>query len=103
MLYVAAIFLPLLGAVVTGFFGRWLGDRQSELIACAMLILSALISVFLFFEIAGSGQNIVVELFAWIDSGNLQANWALKFDTLTVVMMVVVTVVSAMVHVYSIG
>jgi len=103
LLYVAAIFLPLLGAVVTGFFGRWLGDRQSELISCAMLILSAIISVFLFFEIAGSGQNIVVELFTWIDSGNLQANWALKFDTLTVVMMVVVTVVSAMVHVYSIG
>lgn len=102
-MYVAAVFLPLLAAVIAGLFGRVIGDRGAQLVTCGALILSALLSVVIFFDVAVGGEPRVIELFAWIQSGTLEANWVLRFDTLSAVMLIVVTVVSAAVHVYSIG
>ncbi len=102
-LYVIAIFLPLAGALAAGLFGRTLGDRPSQIVTCSGLILAALISVIAFIDVALGHNARSVELFRWIDSGNFQASWALRFDTLSVVMMCVVTIVSACVHVYSVG
>ena len=67
------------------------------------MLLSAVISVFLFNDVALGANPRTIELFTWIDSGALEVSWALKLDTLTAVMMIVVTVVSAMIHIYSIG
>ncbi len=103
MLYVAAIFLPLVGAFVAGLFGRLIGDRASMLLTCGLLLLSALFSVVIFAEVAMAGHEREITLFTWIDSGALEISCALKFDTLTAAMVLVVNVVSAMVHVYSIG
>ncbi|HXP29936.1 MAG TPA: NADH-quinone oxidoreductase subunit L [Stellaceae bacterium] len=100
---VAAIFLPLLGAFIAGFFGRWLGDRGAQLVTCAALLIAAVLGVILFFDVALGGNARTVELFTWIDTGDLQVNWALRFDPLSAVMVAVVTVVSSMVHVYSVG
>ena len=102
-MYVAAVFLPLLAAVIAGLFGRVIGDRGAQLVTCGALILSALLSVVIFFDVAVGGEPRVIEIFTWIQSGTLEANWVLRFDTLSAVMLVVVTVVSAAVHVYSIG
>jgi NADH-quinone oxidoreductase subunit L len=100
---VAAIFLPLLGAFIAGFFGRWIGDRGAQLVACAGLLLSAVFGVLIFVDVVFNGHSATTELFTWIDTGELQVDWALRFDPLSAVMVAVVTVVSSMVHIYSIG
>jgi len=100
---IAAIFLPLLGAFIAGFFGRWLGDRGSQLVTCAGVLTAAALSVVLFLQIALGHEPRTVELATWIDSGAFEVSWSLRMDTLTAVMLVVVNGVSAMVHVYSVG
>ncbi|WP_207478836.1 NADH-quinone oxidoreductase subunit L [Arenibaculum pallidiluteum] len=100
---VLAIFLPLLGAFIAGFFGRWIGDRGAQIVTCAGLIVSAMISIWLFNDIALGGNPRTVELFTWMDSGALEVSWSLRLDSLTAVMLIVVTVVSSCVHVYSVG
>jgi NADH-quinone oxidoreductase subunit L len=102
-LTVAAVFLPLIGAIIAGFFGRWIGDRGAQLVTCAAMVVAAIFGVALFVEVAINGQSHVVGLLNWISTGDLQVDWALRFDTLSAVMVAVVTVVSTMVHIYSIG
>jgi NADH-quinone oxidoreductase subunit L len=100
---VAAIFLPLIASIIAGFFGRWIGDRGAQLVTCAAVLVSAVLAIFIFFQVAIGGQSLTVDLFNWMDTGDLQVEWALRFDTLSAVMICVVTIVSSMVHVYSIG
>ena len=100
---VATIFLPLLAAFIAGFFGRLIGDRGSQIVTAGAVLVSALLSIWLFVDVALHGNARTIELFTWIDSGTFEVSWALKFDTLTAVMLIVVNVVSSMVHVYSIG
>jgi len=100
---IAAIFLPLLGAFIAGCFGRWIGDRGAQIVTCAGICLAAVFGVILFVDVALGGQVRATDLFTWIDTGDLQVQWALRFDTLSAVMVAVVTVVSAMVHIYSVG
>jgi NADH-quinone oxidoreductase subunit L len=80
-----------------------IGSRAAELIATALLFLSAALSWFAFVDIGFMHHDARIELFPWITSGDLQVNWALRADTLTAVMLVVVTTVSSLVHLYSIG
>ncbi len=100
---VAAIFLPLLGAFIAGFFGRLIGDRGSQLVTCAALVIAAVLAVVLFEIVAINGHSTTVQLFTWINTGDLQVEWALRFDTLSAVMVAIVTIVSCMVHIYSVG
>jgi len=100
---IAAIFLPLLAAFIAGFFGRLIGDRGSQIVTAGAVLVSALLSIWLFIDVALHGNSRTIELFTWIDSGTFEVSWALKFDTLTAVMLIVVNGVSSMVHVYSIG
>ena len=99
----AVVLLPLLGAVIAGLFGRLIGDRGAQLVTCGLLGVSALLSVFVFKDVAIDGNARVTELFTWIDSGAFEVSWAIKLDTVSVVMMLMVTVVSWLIHVYSIG
>ncbi|SDE09677.1 NADH-quinone oxidoreductase subunit L [Rhodospira trueperi] len=100
---VAAIFLPLLGAIVVGLFGRRLGDTLSQWLTCGAMGASALLAVPIFIDVALNGNAQTVPLLTFIDSGDLLVNWALKFDTLSAVMVLTVSCVSFLVHVYSIG
>jgi NADH-quinone oxidoreductase subunit L len=100
---VAAVFLPLIGAFIAGFFGRWIGDRGAHIVTCAGVGLAAIFAVVLFVDVALNHHSVTVDLFTWIDTGYLQAQWALRFDPLSAVMVAVVTIVSAMVHIYSVG
>ena len=102
-MYSLIVFLPLAGAILAGFFGRWLGVRGSQIVTCGALIVSALLSLLAFNDVALNGNVAHVHLFTWIDSGAFEIAWALRVDQLTAVMLVVVTGVSALVHVYSIG
>ncbi|MCH8189652.1 MAG: NADH-quinone oxidoreductase subunit L, partial [Proteobacteria bacterium] len=101
MIYVAAIFLPLLGAVIAGFFGRGLGDRASAVVACVLLGLAMLAAWAAFYEVAFQGAGHTIELMTWIDSGALELSWSLRYDVLTAVMVFVVTTASFLIHVYS--
>jgi NADH-quinone oxidoreductase subunit L len=100
---VAAIFLPLIASIIAGFFGRWIGDRGAQLVTCAAVLISAVLAIVIFFQVAIGGQAVTVDLFNWMDTGDLQVEWALRLDTLSAVMLCVVTIVSSMVHVYSVG
>ncbi len=103
MIFIAAVFLPLLGSIIAGLFGRQIGDRGAQIVTCALLGVSAILAVFIFNDVALEGHNALVPVAAWIQSGNLDVAWSLRFDTLTAVMTVVVTWVSFMVHIYSVG
>jgi len=103
MLEGLAIFLPLAAAAIAGLFGRKLGDRASQIVTCGALLLSAAIAIWMFYDVAVLHHVRTIQIARWFSSGTLQANWALKLDTLSVTMVAVVTVVSSMVHVYSVG
>ena len=100
---VAVVFLPLLAAIIAGFFGRATGDRGAQLVTCGALLLSAALSLFLFRDILATEEVRIIPLFSWIVAGGVDVVWSIRLDTLSGVMIVVVSVVSSMVHVYSIG
>ncbi len=103
MIYQLIVFLPLLGAIIAGFFGRLIGPRPAEFITTAFLMIAAFLAWVAFIQIGFGGAVVKVPIARWITSGELDASWALRIDTLTAVMLVVVTNVSALVHLYSIG
>ncbi len=102
MFAVLVVFLPLLGAAIAGLFGRLIGDRAAQLVTCGGLILAALCSWVVLAEVV-EGAPFKVELFRWVHSGTFEADWALRVDVLSAVMMFTVSTVSAIIHVYSIG
>ncbi|MBZ9807752.1 MULTISPECIES: NADH-quinone oxidoreductase subunit L [unclassified Mesorhizobium] len=103
-MYQAIVFLPLLGFLIVGLFGTSLGAKASEYITSGFLVIAAVLSWVAFFTVGfGHGEVFTVPVLRWIQSGGLEASWALRIDTLTVVMLVVVNTVSALVHIYSIG
>jgi len=104
MLYQLIVFLPLLGFLVSGLFGRRIGDQPAMILPSVLVSVSALLSVIAWATTAGHAEAFrTITLFTWFASGDLVVDWALKIDTLTVVMLVVVNGVSALVHWYSIG
>ena len=103
MLEAAIVLLPLIGAAIAGLFGRAIGDRGAQVVTCTLLGVSALISMLVFKRVAIDGETGVIELYTWIDSGAFELSWAVKLDTLSAVMMLMVTVVSWLIHIYSIG
>lgn len=102
-MYYAIVFLPLFGFLIAGIFGRWIGPRLSEIVTTTLLAITAGLSWVAFFKVGFGDGATKVPLALWIHSGDLTADWALRIDTLTVVMLVVVTSVSALVHLYSMG
>jgi NADH-quinone oxidoreductase subunit L len=101
---VAIVFLPLLGFLIAGLFGRFIGARPSEVVTTSLLFVSLLFSWIIFAQVGfGTAETSVPVLGNWFTSGTLKVDWALRVDTLTAVMLVVVTTVSALVHLYSIG
>jgi len=111
-MYTAAIFLPLVGFLIAGTLAlftpedekkRKANDRLSQIVTCSGMLISAALSIAIFFDVGLNGNAKTVQLFTWIQSGDFDVSWALRFDTLTAVMMIVVTGVSSMVHVYSCG
>ena len=95
--------LPLAGAIIAGLFGRAIGAAASQVVTCLFMVVAAVLSVVVFFDVAIGGNARTTELFTWIDSGDFELSWALRVDTLTAVMLVVVNGVSSMVHIYSVG
>jgi NADH-quinone oxidoreductase subunit L len=114
----AIVFFPLLGALIAGLGGKAIGHRGSEIVTSSLLVVAAVLSWIVFLPMAFGGapaeaaahgeaamhaEALKVEVFRWIQSGDLDIRWILRVDTLTAVMLVVVTTVSSLVHIYSIG
>ena len=109
-MYTAAIFLPLLGAVIAGLFGTRpfggiVGDRLSQIVATGLLFVAAILGAIILWQVASQPNSppVTVPVFTWIASGDLRIPWALRYDTLSAVMVFVVTFCSAFIHLYSIG
>ena len=98
----AIVFLPLLAALVAGLGQRWIGATAAKLVTTGALFAACAMSwpIFLSF-VAGNGEAGVVPVLQWVQSGSLSFDWELRVDTLTAVMLVVITTVSALVHLYS--
>ncbi len=107
ILYKAIVFLPLIGAIIAGLFGRAIGAKASELVTTGLMLIVAALSWYVFLNVgfgAHEGEGpIRVEVLRWIQSGGIDVSWSLRIDTLTAVMLVVVNSVSSLVHLYSIG
>jgi len=104
MLYVIAVFAPLCGAVVAGLLGRWTGDRVAQGASIIGMIIAAICGPLAFFQLHdGAISPGVVTIATWIDAGRFHVDWALRIDTLSSVMLAMVTFVSMLIHVYSIG
>ncbi|MFW5678062.1 MAG: NADH-quinone oxidoreductase subunit L [Rhodosalinus sp.] len=95
------LFAPLAGALIAGFGWRVIGETAAQWIATGLLFFSALLSWLVFLTFDGTTET--VQILRWIESGTLATDWAIRLDRLTAVMLIVITTVSALVHLYSFG
>jgi NADH-quinone oxidoreductase subunit L len=100
MIYAIAVFAPLVGAMISGLLGRPIGDRASMGASILGMLIAAVCGPYAFFTLTDPGT---VDLGTWIEAGKFHVNWALRYDTLSAVMVAMVSFVSMLIHVYSIG
>ena len=97
------ILLPLIGSIISGFFGKFLGSRNSEILTSLLVSISSILSFLIFYKVFNESYTNNLDVLTWINSGTFNVNWSIKIDALSSVMLVVVTLVSSIVHIYSIG
>ncbi len=97
------LFLPLTAAIFTGLLCKKVSNSFAQIFNSSLLVISALLSLFVFYDIVVVGKILQVDLFNWIDFGNFTIKWSIYADSLTAIMLVVVTIISSIVHIYSIG
>ena len=102
-MYLAIIVLPILGSIVSGFFGRKVGVSGAQLITCLCVIITTVLAIIGFFEVGLNNTPVSISLFKWVDSESLNVLWGFNFDSLTASMLIPVLIVSSLVHIYSIG
>lgn len=100
-MYLLIIFLPLIGFLITSIFGRYIGKQGSILLTTTLIAISSLLSFFVFYEVVLCHSVCSLKLFTWIDSNSLFVSWGFLFDSLTATMLIIVTFVSTLVHLYS--
>lgn len=102
-MYLSIIILPLLGSIVSGFFGRKVGVRGAQFITCLNVIMTTILALLVFFEVGFNNIPVTIHLFTWIDSEWFNINIGFEFDSLTVSMLIPVLIISSLVHLYSIS
>jgi NADH-ubiquinone oxidoreductase chain 5 len=102
-MYLSIIILPLLGSVVSGFFGRKVGVTGSRILGCLSIITTTILAIISFFEVGFNNNPVSINLFKWLDSESFNILWNFQFDSLTVSMLIPVLIISSLVHFYSIG
>ena len=100
-MYLLIVFLPLISALTAGLFGRFIGREGAKWITVGCTVTTFFMSLVAFYEVALAGSPCYFEVMTWIDSEMFSFSWGFLFDSLTVVMLVVVTSVSSLVHLYS--
>jgi NADH-quinone oxidoreductase subunit L len=102
-MFVGAVFFPLLGACISGFLGRWIGDKAAQWSTVVCMALAAMCGAAAFWDVALSGRAETVALLTFLDVGDFEVAWALRYDTLSVVMVAMITLISTLIHLYSVG
>nr|UPU98007.1 NADH dehydrogenase subunit 5 [Cannabis sativa] len=102
-MYLLIVFLPLLGSSVAGFFGRFLGSEGTAIMTTTCVSFSSILSLIAFYEVAPGASACYLRIAPWISSEMFDASWGFVFDSPTVVMLIVVTSISSLVHLYSIS
>lgn len=100
---VVALLLPLIGFLGYLWYGRWLSEKQAGTLASSWIVVSFILSVVLFFEVSSTGTAVQIHLFDWINTGKFHVPFALQVDQLSVIMMLLITGVGSLIHIYSIG
>ena len=100
---ISIIALPLIASIISGLFGKFIGDRNSEIVTSLLVSISAILSALVLYEVIFNNYQDNIIIATWINSGTLDVNWSMKIDPLSAIMLVVVTSVSSLVHIYSIG
>ena len=99
----AIIFLPLIGSIISGFFGKKIGDKNCQILTSVLVAISGILSLLIFYKVLFQDYSSNKLIFNWISSGDFTVNWSIKIDSLTSVMLVVVSLISSLIHFYSIG
>jgi NADH-quinone oxidoreductase subunit L len=103
MIYAIAVFAPLVGAAISGLLGRFIGDKAAMAFSVAGMVVAAICGPIAFFQLTGGAPAGVLDLGTWIEAGRFHVQWALRYDTLSAAMVAMVSFVSMLIHVYSIG
>ena len=99
----AIVFLPLIGSFISGFFGKKLGDKYCPILVSLLVSISGILSLFIFYEVLIQDYTSNKLIFNWISSGDFHVNWTINIDPLTSIMLVIVSLISSIIHFYSIG
>jgi len=99
----AIVLLPLLGSIISGFFGKQFGAKSCQVLTSSFVSISAILSFFIFYEVLIENYSSNKLIFNWISSGDFSVNWSINIDPLTSVMLVIVSLISSIIHFYSIG
>nr|CDL72485.1 Probable intron-encoded endonuclease 4 n1 TaxNeurospora crassa OR74A RepIDIEND4_NEUCR [Fusarium pseudograminearum CS3220]CDL73111.1 Probable intron-encoded endonuclease 4 n1 TaxNeurospora crassa OR74A RepIDIEND4_NEUCR [Fusarium pseudograminearum CS3427]CDL73196.1 Probable intron-encoded endonuclease 4 n1 TaxNeurospora crassa OR74A RepIDIEND4_NEUCR [Fusarium pseudograminearum CS3487]CDL73291.1 Probable intron-encoded endonuclease 4 n1 TaxNeurospora crassa OR74A RepIDIEND4_NEUCR [Fusarium pseud len=102
-MYLSIIILPLLGSIVSGFFGRKVGVTGSRILGCLSIMITTILAIISFFEVGFNNNPVSINLFKWLDNESFNMVWNFQFDSLTVSMLIPVLIISSLVHFYSIG
>ena len=102
-MYILVLFLPLLSAIISGLFGRKIGTKGAGILTSSCIVISVVISCCIFYETTLNSSTTYIKLWKWFDSELLTTYFGLQFDSLTSTMLIVITSVSALVHIYSTG
>lgn len=102
-MYLSIIFLPLLGSIVSGFFGRKTGIYGSQILTSLCIIITTILAIISFIEVGINNNSISINLFKWLNSESFNLNIGFQFDSLTVSMLLPVLIISSLVHIYSIS
>ena len=103
MIYLLTIFSPLFGFLLAGVLGQKYSARFSQIVTCTFMLFSVIGAISIFNEVALGGVTIDIPLMQWIEVGDFRAQWGLRFDTLSAIMVMIVALISFLVHIYSIG
>ena len=103
MIYAIAVFAPLVGALISGLLGKAIGDRAAMGASVLGMLIAAVCGPYAFFALVPDGEPGTVDLGTWIEAGKFHVSWALRYDTLSAAMVAMVSFVSMLIHVYSIG
>jgi NADH-quinone oxidoreductase subunit L len=103
MLFALTVFAPLAGALVSGLLGRAIGDKAAMGASILGMVIAAICGPLAFFQLTAGADTGVLDLGTWIEAGRFHVDWALRYDTLSAAMVAMVTFVSMLIHVYSVG
>ena len=102
-MYLSIIVLPLLGSIISGFFGRKVGVSGARFLTCSSIILTTILAIVAFLEVGFNNSPVYLHLFRWLNSESFNIVWSFQFDSLTVSMLIPVLIISSLVHLYSIS